>query len=501
MAAPTDSRPAFRAWWLAVLAGLMVFAGRSALVFYAGSPVPFHDQWIAEASQLLVPDAQHTLTWHNFVIPHSDHLHVPTRLIAYGLFRLTGHWDMLAEMLVNNALIAAAFAYLFHQVRRTTGSRRLGVIALGFGVWLSTPLFYGNCLWGFQSSIELLILTAIVQVVATCTMESLDGRWWLAGLAGVVGAIAFGSGVMASAIAALVCLYRSRQPKAPRPALVAAFLVNLAIIFGGAIIVLRSPSLGQGGARFANIVHTLLHALSWPAMQPSWFALVLWAPAVIASLLLFMRRPPFWLPAYALAAWTVLQIVGIAAIRSVPVLALPPRYYDIFAVGVLANGLLCHGFLVCTEGRRWLRAGAILLTLTWCGWASLKGWEFARSHAIHDVPAMRGYAQGQIDLVQHYYAGGGQAALAAAEFPVRPYPEPEYLGNLLAHPAIKQALPALLTEPPPAGAPPDLLSYSWPGHGPRRYVWFYLALILFAVATAGAGALVMRRPGESKSGR
>ena len=49
-------------WLLAILLGLLVFAGRSALVFYAGSPVPFHDQWIAEADQLIVPDASHAVT-------------------------------------------------------------------------------------------------------------------------------------------------------------------------------------------------------------------------------------------------------------------------------------------------------------------------------------------------------------------------------------------------------------------------------------------------------
>ena len=42
MAPPSPPRAAGRASALALLAGLMIFAGRSALTFYAGSPVPFH---------------------------------------------------------------------------------------------------------------------------------------------------------------------------------------------------------------------------------------------------------------------------------------------------------------------------------------------------------------------------------------------------------------------------------------------------------------------------
>ena len=119
MPAPPERRFFPRAWLLALLAGGIIFSGRSALVFYAGSPVPYHDQWIAEATHLVVQDAQQTLTWHNFFIPHGDHLIVVTRLIAYALYRLTGRWDMLAEMLVNNALIAAAFGFLlYHALRR-----------------------------------------------------------------------------------------------------------------------------------------------------------------------------------------------------------------------------------------------------------------------------------------------------------------------------------------------------------------------------------------------
>lgn len=487
MGASSESRVGARAAWSGCWLALLVFAGRSALVFHAGSPVPFHDQWIAEAEQLLVHHAQHTLTWHNFVVPHSDHLHVSTRLIAYGLYRLTGRWDMLAEMLVNNALIAAAFGWLYCHFRRTAPSAWVGWAAVPFGAWLASPLFYGNALWGFQSSIELLVLTAVVQLIAASSLRGFDRHWGLAVVAGVVGVISFGSGVLASVMAALICLHRLRETGAPRRALLANLALSLALCAGGWLVVRRSPSLGQTSFDLGNTVHTVLHALSWPAMQPSWFALLLWLPALLATGVVVRGRPGPWLPAYALAAWTVLQIAGVAAIRSAPVPALPPRYYDFLAVGVIANALLCAGLIAATAGRRLLHLAALALTLAWGGAAAVQGYAFARSHTIHDVPALRGYAVGQIELLQRYYAGEGRAALEAAAFPVRPYPEVPYLQGLLDQPVIRAALPADLKAPPPAVAP-ELTSYRWPENGPRRSTWRSLA---FGTAGLALLALVM----------
>jgi len=485
MSAPTAPRVPSRAWLLALLAGLIIFLGRSALVFYAGSPVPFHDQWIAEAQQLLVPDAHHALTWRAFFLPHSDHLVLATRLIAFGLYRLAGSWDMLAEMLVNNALIAAAFAYLLFHVRRASDSLGVAIAALVFALWLGSPLFYGNALWGFQSSIELLVLTALVQLVATCAIESIGFAWWFAAIAGVIGAVSFGSGLFASVAAALVCLVRSRESHRSRPALMSACMVNLAIAAGGLLVLLRSPTLGHGGPRLADVLHTARHAFSWPAMQPDLLGLAIWLPAIVATVLLVIRRRALvWLPALALAWWAALQIAGIAVLRSTPVPALAPRYYDIFAVGIVANALLWRWFITSADGVIWLRAPLVALALGWCGWVGWAGVAFARSHAVHDLPAVRVYAEGQISVLQRYYHGEGRAALTGAQFPVLPYPEPAYLENLLADPAIRAALPAQVREPAPPGSSTELLDYRWPDRGPTRFVWLGLCLGLLAAAAA-----------------
>ena len=493
MPAPPERRFFPRAWLLALLAGGIIFSGRSALVFYAGSPVPYHDQWIAEATHLVVQDAQQTLTWHNFFIPHGDHLIVVTRLIAYALYRLTGRWDMLAEMLVNNALIAAAFGFLLYHALRRFPSIGLALGGLVGAVWLASPLFYASCLWGFQSCVELLVLTAVLQVIATCRLESFDRWWWLASGAALVGVLSFGSGLHAPLTALLICAYRARHSTVTRPALIGAVAVNLAALAAGTLIILRSPTLGNGGVEPGNVLHTALHAFSWPAMQPDLFGWMLWLPALAATVLFILGRATAGLASYALAVWTALQIASIAYTRSLPTPALAPRYYDIFAVGVVANALLCHGLVTSGKPPPGLRLPLVLMAVLWCGWVGLKGGEFVRSHTIHDVPAMRGYAMGQVGVVGRYYSGEGPAALASARFPVLPYPEPDYLDHLLANPAIKAALPAEITQPGPAGPKADLLKYHWPDQGWVRAKWMRLSLAVFCATAAGYLIAATRR--------
>ena len=485
MQAEPERRFPVRAWWLALLAGGMIFAGRSALGFYAGSPVPFHDQWIAEATHLLVQDAQHTLTWRVFFIPHGDHLIVSTRLIAFTFYRLTGHWDMLAEMLVNNALIAGAFGFLLlHALRRFPST---GLVLGGFvaAVWLASPLFYGSSLGGFQSCIELLVLTAILQLIATCRMRSFDRWWWLAAAAGVVSVVSFGSGLLAPLAALLICACRARTATVSRAALIGAVTVNLATLGAGALLLLRSPTLGGGSVEAGNVLHTAWQAFSWPAMQPALFGLMLWLPALAATGFVLRRNSTVWLTSYSLAVWTALQIASIAYTRSLPTPALAPRYYDIFAVGVMANALLGLGFTTTIKTPRGLRGLVIALAIIWCGWVGWKGWEFTRSHTVYDIPAMRSYAMGQINVVGRYYSGEGKAAFNSVQFPVLPYPEPAYLDHLLANPVIQAALPVEVTQPGSAGLKSDLLKYHWPEQGLVRTKWLRLSLVGFCAAAVG----------------
>jgi membrane-associated protease RseP (regulator of RpoE activity) len=65
-------------------------------------------------------------------------------------------------MLVNNALISVAFGFLLYHALRRCPSIGVALGGLVAAAWLASPLFYASCLWGFQSCVELLVLTAVL---------------------------------------------------------------------------------------------------------------------------------------------------------------------------------------------------------------------------------------------------------------------------------------------------------------------------------------------------
>jgi hypothetical protein len=60
----------------------VVFCGRLCIVFFAGSPIPFHDQWYAEAQGILMPYLHHQLVVGHFFAPNGDHVIALTRAVA-----------------------------------------------------------------------------------------------------------------------------------------------------------------------------------------------------------------------------------------------------------------------------------------------------------------------------------------------------------------------------------------------------------------------------------
>jgi hypothetical protein len=228
-------------------------------------------------------------------------------------------------------------------------------------------------------------------------------------------------------------------------------------------------------------------------MYPTWFAWLIWLPSLVVIPIVARARAPAPLAIAALAVWTALQIGGIAVTRSLPVPVLAPRYYDIFAVGIVANGVLGAWFVRASAGRGPILAAAILGLCAWSIYVGFSGWRFARSHTRLDVPAMRAIADGQIDLLQRYYGGEGATVLRSAKFPVLPYPEPAYLENLLPEPAIRNSLPAFIVSPSAGDKGCNLAQRSWPGEsGLRRASWLWISLGLGTLALGGYLAVAIR---------
>ncbi|MBV8655560.1 MAG: hypothetical protein JO160_05895, partial [Candidatus Eremiobacteraeota bacterium] len=85
----------------------ILVGARAALIFHAGNPTPFIDEWDGEAAYLLQPYLQGRLTVGDLLAPFNEHRVLFTRLLVLSVFHISGYWDVILQMIVN-AIVGSA---------------------------------------------------------------------------------------------------------------------------------------------------------------------------------------------------------------------------------------------------------------------------------------------------------------------------------------------------------------------------------------------------------
>lgn len=110
MVTPNGAPRSAYARYDSVVTALLVFGfvcfARLWLVRAFGSPVPYWDQWEAEAHTLYRPWLDGTFHGSVLFSPHNEHRIVLTRLVDLGLFAATGRWETWWLLVLNAALNA-----------------------------------------------------------------------------------------------------------------------------------------------------------------------------------------------------------------------------------------------------------------------------------------------------------------------------------------------------------------------------------------------------------
>jgi hypothetical protein len=88
---------------------LILVGSRAVVVAHAGNPTPYTDEWDGEAANLLKPYLEGALTIGDLFRAHDEHIIVFTRLLTLGVFKASGYWDVILQMIVN-AIIDAVTA-------------------------------------------------------------------------------------------------------------------------------------------------------------------------------------------------------------------------------------------------------------------------------------------------------------------------------------------------------------------------------------------------------
>lgn len=464
-------------------------------MFYAASPIPFHDQWYAEAHGVIIPYFRHLLTFKSLFVTHGDHVIAPTRGITLGLVILEGKWDCLSEMVVN-CLISpfCVFPLMFWAVVRHS-LRMASALCLIVGFVAGSPLLYGNILWGFQSQILLMVALSMAHLYLIVVRPGGWLRWGVAMMCGLLAAISFGSGFLVAVVSSLAMLSNWTRLRVGR-----GFVIATLAGCGGIVIIalwLAPTHPLMKDVQLSSVLHTFMHGLSFPARLFSYWGVLFWIPAVGALLLAVSNRGWAASLLFPLCAvvWCLSQIMVISLGRSV----MAPRYYDILLVGIVANACLAIELLKYP----WrFRKARLIVTGIFAIWLSAIGYKTFQSTAEHtwgDLPVFVARATQQLELVSRYYAEQhNKEVLRSSSFPTRPWPEVDFLDETLRQPEIARLWPSYILSWQSTNHLGDL---PWIGQRISRASWFRGSLFVGVVAVVILCALVLRTLLEKRAGR
>ncbi|HVU16314.1 MAG TPA: hypothetical protein VHD32_05295 [Candidatus Didemnitutus sp.] len=425
--------------WAAGAAGL-VLAGRLSEVATYGGDVPYNDQWKIEAADILAPWVHGTLGPTAFFAHHFEHIPVWTRLLAWMDAAVSGRWDPLVQMLVNNVLYAV-FAFLV--VRWICRSLRLlpafaaTVVVIACG---ALPHSWENSAWGFQSQFPLALLFLFLHARGSFENEAGTRRWWLAQVWGLAGLFTLASMWTAPLAVVAVSAWTSRTRSRWNgiPAVTAAFgLLLLGIV---RVVAPTGGSFAHTSGSFLSFLHAFLDLLGWPS---GWA----WAPVVmnipLTALSLRLRRcdraTSFDRIVLALGWWSVAQCLSLAFARGSDYSGFVSRYGDLLVIGVLANAL---AFLRLADRAEDWRPWPALTAAAWLVALAVGLTEVSFSgHAGYFHQHAQANADLRRDAVRAYLADGNRTLLEQPATRYVLYQDVDQVTRLLDDPLFRRLLP------------------------------------------------------------
>lgn len=440
---------------LAGMAGfcLLLFGGRLLLVEYAGSDVPYWDQWDAEAYHLIAPFLAGELALTDLFTAHNEHRIFFTRVLALGLFWVNGQWDPYLELVVNAGLATLCF-FMLWLILREVGLRKLDAwLAVLIGGGALVPFAWQNSLHGFQSQFFFMLLFAELSIYGCLACDVLTRRWWLGVFCLFASLFSMASGLMAgvtvlilSLAIALWSFYLSRSTQGwlwtSLPAALAVGLGVFSIAFVSNHAQLRAESAAQFLTAFAN-------AAGWPWASGGLPALFMQVPVILLfGAILMSRRMPRRDErlVLGLAAWVVLQSASIAFARAGADTTPAPRYMDLLMVGPVVNFCALYLLAQFETVRRWpgafvAAASVWLLALVVGG-----GW-LAVESTWQEVQRSRAISETQSENLRNYLLESNPAHLENKERLEIPYPSASRLMSILSNEALRDVLPSGVRKP------------------------------------------------------
>ena len=427
-------------WLWALGAATLVVAARWREIELHSGEIPFLDQWLVEARQILLPWLGGKLTLADFFLPHHEHVPAWTRLVVWLETVVFRQWDNQLQATFNAVLMGGFTGMVAAWLRRSLPL--LPAFALtGLAIVLAgLPHNWENIVWGFQSHMPLALIFVFAYQRGSFARPSGTTGWWLAQAAGLAALFTLGS-MWAAPLAVLLVLLWTTDLDWKQ--LLAAGLLPLA---GVALLLaarMQQPVTGAYAMAAQNLpqfIAALLTQLGWPS---AWPGAALWVNLPALFLALRLRGQPHASALdrtlLALALWAAAQAAAFAYARG-SYIGFVSRYDDLLALGLLANGValwrLLHG------GQRWNRLLFALLALGWCGTVSFGLNTINRQgHTLYFHEHSDRWALVRRVAVTQYLSTKDQSVLVSPEARAVLFPNPAEVAQVLDDPALAALLP------------------------------------------------------------
>jgi hypothetical protein len=467
---------------------LILLGTRALLIRYAGSPLPFLDEWEADGARLLQPYIQGNLKISDLFIPLNEHRIFFTKLLVLLIFNVSGYWDVVLQMIVNSVLDAAtvvAIAYLISRVLH--GGFAVAAIVLSTLI-NAVPFGYDNAVLGFNTHFYLLLAFSCASLWFFTDSAAWSWRWGAGFLCALGSALCLASGNLTFAAAGgaqLLQMARGRRAGS-REALGIAVLFVVTLVLVSTI-----PSVPEAEGFKAHSVAQFLLAfmalIGWPAHTA--LGLVLALPTAIFVFRTLADRPalsdPRWLNV-AMFGWILSQIVALAVGRAK--LPLENRYFDILLIGTTINFVSAFWLFQQDAPKRSL--------MTWRSFA-LAAWLFAlalslthpQRHLPDQIEEWRTMLATGSRNVQSYLATGDSSFIFRAPAAEVPSFFPKRLRDLLDTPELRSALPPALL---PVAAPHPWVEAFKGGFLRLGSVWIAIGTLLLTAVVVRMACAALR---------
>ena len=353
--------------WL--LLGLLVFGAKLTLIDQFAWDGPFEDEWDAIADGLYRPAVEGTLSVRDFIKPHNEHRIVPTKLLYYLSYKLSGNvWDVRLLQVFSVSIHAAMFCFLGCWLQGVIARRARRLLWGGLAVLGTLPFAYANTLFSFQSQFYFMFLFT---ALAGWSVAAAGPNTWtglIFPLTACLAVISMGSGgLVGAAVILAVGLQAWSEGRWSSRAGWAVFIGTCCVL---GMLLLRTP-VDKHSVLMAKNVGTFclafLRTSAWPLSNLWWIGPILWSPWLILAIGLFTRRvkrSSGFSVAIFLGGWVLLQIAALAWARGrwLGMDAPASRYQDVLLLGLLANFVALLEMEWRSVGNmKWLR----FVTLCW----------------------------------------------------------------------------------------------------------------------------------------